>query len=123
MKKFVAFILAAMMLLSLAACGNQSAPAATTAVGIAGTVAPPSTLNMASLLHLAARRLGLSGEKPPGLPPPALPKSAYVCVLICDPEVAVKQASHLPGVMLRDSAQVLCPSDLKRKHAPFFLAQ
>lgn len=31
MKKFVAFILAAMMLLSLAACGNQSAPAATTA--------------------------------------------------------------------------------------------
>lgn len=31
MKKFVAFILAAMMLLSLAACGNQSAPVATTA--------------------------------------------------------------------------------------------
>lgn len=31
MKKIVAFILAAMMLLSLAACGNQSAPAATTA--------------------------------------------------------------------------------------------
>lgn len=80
----------------------------------------PKHLNMVGLLHLAAHRLGLAGEKLSPSPPPTLPKSTYVCVLICGPEVAVKQASHLPGTMLRDSAQVLCPSDLKRKHAPFF---
>ena len=49
---------------------------------------PPGAPNMAGLLRPAERHLGTAGEKSPGPPPSASPKSTRVCVLICHPGVA-----------------------------------